>query len=155
MYYAATIMQMAGFRSHSDSTSVAMVVAMTNMVFTGVAVKMIDRVGRRRMLIVTMGAMIVGLVALGSSFAALQGVTPKQDTCEMYGSVCARCIIDERCEWSMTTDSCTLSILGGGTVSECPADQTDKPTSIILLLSLFAYVGSYALGLGYAPWVRA
>ncbi|KAI8142196.1 hypothetical protein BJV82DRAFT_669859 [Fennellomyces sp. T-0311] len=154
MYYAATIMRMAGFRDHSDSTSVAMIVAMTNMIFTGIAVKVIDRVGRRRMLIGTMGAMIIGLLALGSSFAALQGITPKQDTCDMYGDVCARCIIDERCEWSVSSGSCTSSILGNSSVlSECPADQTSRPVSIILLLSLFVYVGSYALGLGYAPWL--
>ena len=154
MYYAATIMQMAGFRDHGDSTSVAIIVALTNMVFTGIAIKLIDRIGRRRMLISTMFTMILGLAALGISFAAMQGVTPKQDSCDLYGDICARCIMDERCGWSVDTNSCSALDSGKDEyVSECPADQTDQVTSAMLLLSLFVYVGSYALGLGYAPWV--
>ncbi|KAI9270618.1 hypothetical protein BDA99DRAFT_433894 [Phascolomyces articulosus] len=154
MYYAATIMQMAGFRDHGDSTSVAIIVALTNMIFTGVAIKLIDRVGRRRILISTMFTMIVGLIALGGSFAALQGVTPKQDSCDLYGNVCSRCVLDERCGWSTDTNICVSLVLGNDEYqSECPADQTDHRTSIVLLLSLFIYVGSYALGLGYAPWL--
>ncbi|KAG2228306.1 hypothetical protein INT45_011098 [Circinella minor] len=154
MYYAATIMQMAGFRDHSDSTSVAIIVALTNMVFTAIAIKLIDRIGRRRMLITTMFTMILGLVALGISFAVLQGVTPKQNSCDLYGDICARCILDDRCGWSVDTNSCNSLGLGNDKyVSECPADQTNQNTSIVLLLSLFVYVGSYALGLGYAPWL--
>ncbi|KAI9494798.1 general substrate transporter [Zychaea mexicana] len=154
MYYAATIMQMAGFSNHADSTSVAIIVALTNMVFTAVAIKLIDRIGRRRMLISTMFTMILGLVALGGSFAALQGITPKQNSCDLYGDVCARCILDDRCGWSTETNSCTSLVLGNTAYeSECPADKTDRGTSIILLFALFVYVGSYALGLGYAPWL--
>ncbi|KAI9311414.1 general substrate transporter [Dichotomocladium elegans] len=128
MYYAATIMQMAGFRDHSDSTSAAIIVAMTNMAFTAVAIKIIDRVGRRRMLIFTMFTMALGLLLLGGSFAALQGFMPRQETCDLYGSNCAR-------------------------PTGCPAQPSDRWISGSLLVSLFIYVASYALGLGYAPWL--
>ncbi|KAI8982622.1 general substrate transporter [Pilobolus umbonatus] len=129
MYYAATILKMAGFRNHQDSTTVALIVAITNMVFTFIAVLIIDRVGRRRILILTMLSMIVCLIALGASFAIQQGgLIPRQEDCAAY--TCARCVLDDRCDWS-----------------------EDNIITLCLLLSLGAYVGSYALGLGYVPWV--
>ncbi|OAC99373.1 hypothetical protein MUCCIDRAFT_42471 [Mucor lusitanicus CBS 277.49] len=64
MYYAATILQMAGFQDHQNSTVVALIVAVTNMVFTMIAVALIDKTGRRRILITTMLSMIICLFAL-------------------------------------------------------------------------------------------
>ncbi|OAD76287.1 hypothetical protein PHYBLDRAFT_97609, partial [Phycomyces blakesleeanus NRRL 1555(-)] len=120
MYYAATILQMAGFRSNQNSTSVAIIVSVTNMVFTAVAVSVIDWAGRRRMVVITMLMMIAGLISLGATFAAQQGFIPKQDSCSGYVTHCAR---------------------------------NDKAITGILLTSLIVYVASYALGLGYAPWL--
>ncbi|KAJ8659217.1 hypothetical protein O0I10_004931 [Lichtheimia ornata] len=157
MYYAATIMQMAGFRDHGDSTTVALIVASTNMIFTAIAIKTIDRVGRRRLLVSTMFVMILGLLALGSSFASLQGLVPKQDTCDFYGSNCARCVLDERCGWLTMGDTC--SVVEGHeqdlyqSPTGCPPEFHGPVISASLLVSLFVYVASYALGLGYAPWL--
>lgn len=157
MYYAATIMQMAGFRDHGDSTSVALIVASTNMIFTAIAIKTIDRIGRRRLLVCSMFVMVLGLLALGSSFASLQGLVPKQDTCDLYGSNCARCVLDERCGWLTLGDTC--SIIDGHeqdlyqSPTGCPPEFHGPVVSTSLLVSLFVYVASYALGLGYAPWL--
>ncbi|KAI7875796.1 general substrate transporter [Lichtheimia hyalospora FSU 10163] len=157
MYYAATIMQMAGFRDHGDSTSVALIVASTNMIFTAVAIKTIDRIGRRRLLVSTMFIMILGLLALGSSFASLQGFMPKQETCESYGSNCARCVLDERCGWLTFGDTCSIIKDHEQDLYQsptgCPPEFHGPIVSMSLLVSLFVYVASYALGLGYAPWL--
>ncbi|KAF7721926.1 hypothetical protein EC973_003939, partial [Apophysomyces ossiformis] len=157
MYYAATILHMAGFRDNSNSTSVAIIVALTNMVFTAVAVVVIDRAGRRRMLVVTMLTMIVGLIALGATFAAQQGFIPKQPTCSAYASHCSRCVLDDQCGWSVSLDTC-VPILGHETdlyqsPTGCPPRSNDTAITGVLLTSLIVYVGSYALGLGYAPWL--
>lgn len=163
MYYAATILQMAGFRNHQNSTLVALIVAVTNMVFTMVAVVIIDKTGRRRILIITMICMIVSLFALGGSFAIQQeGFIPKQELCEGYTTHCYRCILDDRCGWSIDTSSCVMLlghsptdilglILSGST--SCPAKPSDGLVTFVLLFSLTCYVASYALGLGYVPWV--
>ncbi|KAI8048432.1 general substrate transporter [Thamnidium elegans] len=163
MYYAATILQMAGFRDHQNSTLVALVVAVTNMVFTMVAVVIIDKTGRRRILIITMICMIISLFILGGSFAIQQeGFIPKQGLCQGYTTHCARCILDDRCGWSIDTSLC-VSLVGhnatdilGLTLAEastCPIKSTDGLVTTVLLLSLTCYVASYALGLGYVPWV--
>ncbi|KAI8141847.1 general substrate transporter [Fennellomyces sp. T-0311] len=157
MYYAATILRMAGFRDHQNSTTVAIIVSATNMVFTAVAVGLIDRVGRRRMLVVTILIMIAGLIALGGTFAAQQGFITKQDMCEGYTTHCARCVNDDLCGWSISQDKCMpLAVLGDDlfvSPTGCPTKSNDKAITGVLLTFLIVYVAGYALGLGYAPWV--
>ncbi|KAI9499214.1 general substrate transporter [Zychaea mexicana] len=158
MYYAATILRMAGFRDHQNSTTVAIIVSATNMVFTAVAITMIDKVGRRRLLVVTMLIMIAGLIALGATFAAQQGFITKQDLCSGYTTHCARCINDDRCGWSISQDQCMpLDVLGTTDLYQsstgCPPKSNDTAITGVLLAFLIVYVAGYALGLGYAPWV--
>ncbi|KAI8877626.1 general substrate transporter [Backusella circina FSU 941] len=157
MYYAATILQMAGFRSSEGSTSVSIIVAATNMVFTIVAVFIIDRIGRRKMLLITMVTMIAGLLALGATFAAQQGFVTLQPTCAGYSGNCARCVLDDNCGWSISQDVC-IPISGNendifASSTGCPSQSRDKPITGVLLTFLIVYVASYALGLGYIPWV--
>ncbi|RCH81887.1 myo-inositol transporter [Rhizopus azygosporus] len=158
MYYAATILKMAGFRSNEGSTSVAIIVAAANMVFTAIAVFVIDKLGRRKMLLITMLCMIGGLIALGASFAAQQGFVTKQSDCALYSSNCARCVLDEACGWSASGNQCVtlentnpLDILK--TPTGCPFEPRDRAITGVLLTFLIVYVGSYALGLGYIPWL--
>ncbi|KAL9551619.1 hypothetical protein MBANPS3_004173 [Mucor bainieri] len=161
MYYAATILQMAGFQDHQNSTVVALIVAVTNMLFTMIAVALIDRTGRRRILVMTMLSMIVCLFALGGSFAVQQGgFIPRQDACVDYTSHCARCVLDDRCGWSTDQNSCvpmsnatTTAMLSAATSATCPAKASDGLITFMLLFSLTAYVASYATGLGYIPWI--
>ncbi|KAI7854843.1 general substrate transporter [Circinella umbellata] len=158
MYYAATILRMAGFRDHQNSTTVAIIVSATNMVFTGVAIGLIDRVGRRRMLVVTILIMVAGLIALGGTFAAQQGFITKQDLCSGYTTHCARCVNDDNCGWSISQDVCMpLGVLGDTDLYQsstgCPPQSSDKTITGVLLTFLIVYVAGYALGLGYAPWV--
>lgn len=157
MYYAATILKMAGFRSNQGSTSVAIIVSATNMVFTAVAISVIDKVGRRKMLLITMVTMVAGLIALGASFAAQQGFVTQQDLCGGYSSHCARCVLDDRCGWSISQNMCIFQeghledILQTNT--GCPSEAKDKAITGVLLTFLIVYVASYALGLGYIPWL--
>ncbi|EPB89902.1 hypothetical protein HMPREF1544_03285 [Mucor circinelloides 1006PhL] len=154
MYYAATILQMAGFQDHQNSTVVALIVAVTNMVFTMIAVALIDKTGRRRILVMTMLSMIVCLFALGGSFAVQQGgFIPRQDACVDYTSHCSRCILDDRCGWSTDQNTCVPLSNAMMLSTTCPEKATDGLITFILLFSLTAYVASYATGLGYIPWI--
>ena len=156
MYYAATILQMAGFKSHQNSTSVALIVAVTNMVFTLLAVRLIDKSGRRRILLTTMVCMILCLLVLGAAFAVQQqGLIPQQSQCLAYGSNCARCLLDDRCGWTDKDQTCIdrRSIQSLVLADTCPRRSMDGLVTAILLTSLTSFVASYALGLGYVPWV--
>lgn len=69
MYFSATIFTLVGFKS---PTLTSLTVAVTNFIFTLVALGLIDRIGRRRILLLSLPFMILGLLlsALGFSFLA-------------------------------------------------------------------------------------
>lgn len=72
MYFSATIFAGIGFRS---PTAVAMVVAGTNAAGAAFAFHLIDRVGRRRMLLVSLAGMSAGLSLCALGFLALPDLT--------------------------------------------------------------------------------
>ena len=66
MYFSATIFAMIGFE---NPTATSMFVAGTNLVFTFVAFGLIDRVGRRKILLGSIPGMILGLLLSAFAFA--------------------------------------------------------------------------------------
>ncbi|GJN83850.1 hypothetical protein PLIIFM63780_007401 [Purpureocillium lilacinum] len=70
MYFSATIFMLVGFES---PTLTSLVVAVTNFFFTLAALGLIDRIGRRRILLCSIPFMIMGLLfaAFGFSFLSL------------------------------------------------------------------------------------
>ena len=68
IYYAPTIFQFAGFGSANAAIFATVGVGVVNVLATLVAVWLIDRVGRRPLLLVGEAGMMVSLVALGIGF---------------------------------------------------------------------------------------
>ncbi len=68
IYYAPTILKLTGLSNGSAITQ-ALSVGITNVIFTIVAILILDKVGRRALLIVGTIGCIVALVALGVFFA--------------------------------------------------------------------------------------
>lgn len=69
MYFSATIFMLLGFTS---PTLTSMSVAITNFIFTGVALLVIDRIGRRRILLYSIPFMIGGLVLSAWGFSRMK-----------------------------------------------------------------------------------
>lgn len=65
MYFSATIFETVGFK---NSTAVSIIIAATNFVFTGVALCIIDLVGRRRILVWAIPGMCGSLVLCAIAF---------------------------------------------------------------------------------------
>jgi MFS transporter, SP family, solute carrier family 2 (myo-inositol transporter), member 13 len=66
MYFSATIFTLVGFKS---PTLTSLVVAVTNFVFTLLALGLIDRIGRRRILLYSLPFMIIGLLLSAFGFS--------------------------------------------------------------------------------------
>jgi SP family myo-inositol transporter-like MFS transporter 13 len=64
MYYSATIFALVNFK---NPTATALLIALTNFLFTLIAFGVIDRIGRRRVLLISIPFMSIGLFI--SSFA--------------------------------------------------------------------------------------
>lgn len=65
MYFSATVFETIGFK---NSTAVSLIVAGTNFIFTSIAFFVIDRVGRRRILLIGVTGMILSLVMCAVAF---------------------------------------------------------------------------------------
>jgi sugar porter (SP) family MFS transporter len=69
IYYSPTILKFTGL-SADQSITQALSVGITNVVFTVAAILMLDRVGRRKLLLVGTVGLTVALVVLGAFFAS-------------------------------------------------------------------------------------
>jgi MFS family permease len=69
IYYAPTIMQETGL-SAGNSIFYSLFIGIINLAMTIVSLRLIDRVGRRPLLLVSLAGMLVSLVLLGLSFVA-------------------------------------------------------------------------------------
>jgi SP family galactose:H+ symporter-like MFS transporter len=69
IYYAPTIMQLAGIPTASGAILATAGIGIVNVVMTVVAMLLLDRVGRRPLLLGGMAVMAVALFALGLAFA--------------------------------------------------------------------------------------
>ncbi|HTZ87445.1 MAG TPA: sugar porter family MFS transporter [Solirubrobacteraceae bacterium] len=83
IYYAPTILKFTGLSTNSAITQ-ALSVGITNLVFTIVAVLLLDRVGRRALLIVGTSGCVLSLAMLGVFFAS-NGL---QDSASWVALVC-------------------------------------------------------------------
>lgn len=72
LYYAATIFQSAGFSGASDATRVSILLGLLKLIMTGVAVLVVDRLGRRPLLIGGVSGITVALFLLSSYYTLLK-----------------------------------------------------------------------------------
>lgn len=76
MYFSATIFALVGFNA---PTLASLSVAVTNFLLTIVAFVLIDRVGRRRILLLSIPIMIAGLVLCALAFNFIHLPTPRDE----------------------------------------------------------------------------
>jgi SP family myo-inositol transporter-like MFS transporter 13 len=124
MYFSATIFAMIGFR---NPTATSLVIASTNFIFTLATFHYIDRVGRRRILLLSIPVMVFGLALCAIAFKFVH--LPTQDS----------------------TSTVTLFLR-----SISPRKEgTEGAWPVLIVLSMIIYVASYALGLGCVPWQQS
>ncbi|KAH3816091.1 proton myo-inositol cotransporter-like [Dreissena polymorpha] len=180
MYYSATIIKMSGIRNQTDAIWLAAGTAGVNFVFTIVALFLVERLGRRKLIISSLFGVWVSLVvlAIGFQLAAFNSppVTvsePGDGFCHGY-TWCEGCIENTKCGFCYNdfghgpvNGSC-LPIDGENTghssVGQCNAttgDETDLiyayqycPTdySWMGIAGLGLYLMFFAPGMGPMPW---
>ncbi|OKJ68721.1 sugar porter family MFS transporter [Streptomyces sp. CB02460] len=72
IYYAPTIIQQTGLNA-SNSIFYSVFIGLINLVMTLVAIKLVDRAGRRPMVLVSLGLMAVSIFMLGLAFVVDMG----------------------------------------------------------------------------------
>ncbi|KAF8457054.1 general substrate transporter [Kalaharituber pfeilii] len=85
MYFSATIFSLIGF---SNPTATSMIIAATNLTFTLLAFTLIDRIGRRRILLLSIPGMILGLAICAVAFDHLPTTAaPDAPPPERFGAI--------------------------------------------------------------------
>ena len=122
-YYSASIIQMAGF-SDKDSIWLAAIPAFGNFIFTIVGLLLVDRIGRRKLLLGSMAGVTVCLALLGASFYTMDRLSIRahpysMDQCNFDS--CAACVGNSNCGFcaqdingSYTNGTCSQAEFRGG-----------------------------------------
>jgi MFS transporter, SP family, solute carrier family 2 (myo-inositol transporter), member 13 len=126
MYFSATIFSLLNF---SSPTLTSLSIAVTNFTFTLLAFTLIDRVGRRRILLYTLPIMILALLICGLAFSFMD-LRPGHQKHR-----------------------------AASPASDSPGhpDPNTRPLffPVMILISLILYVSAYATGLGNVPWQQS
>ena len=98
-YYGASILQMAGF-SDQDAIWLATIPGGTNFVFTIVGLVLVDRIGRRKLLIGSICGVIFSMILLSVTFFlmdhfSLPSVPYTDSSCSYHQ--CAACVANSEC----------------------------------------------------------
>ncbi|KAL5568224.1 hypothetical protein UlMin_024799 [Ulmus minor] len=75
LYYAASIFQTAGFSAASDATRASILIGVLKLITTGVAVLVVDKIGRRPLLLGGVSGIVISLFLLGSYYLFLDNVS--------------------------------------------------------------------------------
>ncbi|KAK1306796.1 D-xylose-proton symporter-like 2 [Acorus calamus] len=74
LYYAASILKSAGFSAASDATRVSVLLGLLKLIMTGVAVLVVDRLGRRPLLLGGVSGIAISLFLLASYYTLLKSI---------------------------------------------------------------------------------
>ncbi|KAF9637156.1 putative mfs myo-inositol protein [Lasiodiplodia theobromae] len=128
MYFSATIFALVGFR---NPTLTSLSIALTNFAFTLVAFHSIDRIGRRRILLLSVPVMVVGLAMCSVAFNFLDLPDDQEESASSVAAMVVRRAVEEA---------------DGGSSSLW---------AVMILLAMIVYVASYAVGMGNVPWQQS
>jgi MFS transporter, SP family, solute carrier family 2 (myo-inositol transporter), member 13 len=68
MYYSPTIVQLAGFASNNTAMALSLITSGLNAIGSVVSMFFVDRIGRRRLMLISLVGIIVWLAVLGGTF---------------------------------------------------------------------------------------
>ncbi|KAL6197831.1 hypothetical protein ACLB2K_027624 [Fragaria x ananassa] len=135
MYYSPSIVQFAGFASNQTAMALSLVTSGLNVVGTLISMCLVDRYGRRRLMIISMFGIISCLIVLAGVFyyAAAHSPTLAPGAClAASDQIKGQCRGEHRVWYS----------------KGCPSK-----IGILAVILLGLYIIVYAPGMGTIPWI--
>nr|AAF91431.1 putative Na+/myo-inositol symporter [Mesembryanthemum crystallinum] len=182
MYYSPTIIQLAGFASNSTALALSLVTSGLNAVGSIVSMMFVDRFGRRRLMIISMFAIITCLVVLSGLFYGAAQAAPKisqlesshfgaNSTCPAFASAtspdrwnCMTCLKASDCAFCSNSASefhpgacvAQTSTMKNACLGEKRIYFTEGCPSkfgFMAIIVLGLYIITYSPGMGTVPWI--
>ncbi|KAK4398849.1 Inositol transporter 4 [Sesamum angolense] len=174
MYYSPTIVQLAGFASNSTALALSLITSGLNAVGSIVSMAFVDRVGRRRLMIISMFGIIICLLALATMFYEASDHAPpvssleslhfgRNATCASFLQAslpsnwnCMKCL---KASSDCVSPGACLAVTDA-VKGMCRGEQRTWYTKgcpskfgFFAVLVLALYIISYSPGMGTAPWI--
>jgi len=143
IYYAPKIFQFAGVTSSSAAIFATLLVGVVNVVFTVVAILLLDRVGRRPLLLVGLAGMVSSLVLLGVSFylTSLLGVLGDLATVGLMVYVASFAIGLGPVFWLLVSEIYPLKVRGLAMSIASEANWGSNLIVALTFLTLIQFIG--------------
>lgn len=121
-YYSPTILKMAGVVDNHAAIGFGALIAFGNFIFTLIGMYFVEKSGRRKLILVSLGGVIVSLVVLGAAFFVANRTSPVayspvvnfsestgaclaySDSCRSWSN-CDDCAIDDHCHYCLFNGS--------------------------------------------------
>eukprot|EP00892_Ulva_mutabilis_P007815 jgi/Ulvmu1/5405/UM022_0200.1 len=170
MYFTPVILQMAGFHNRQQALLLSCFPAAVNTAGTIIGMQLVERMGRRRLLLGSLIGVVISLIALSIPFAASGKATvvpiPPPDsrqTCSTPNITSCHGCLDALCTFCSSPDGASDN--GGwcikpdfqGTCQQhgmaAYQEACPNPYSSALLGCLMMYLLAFSVGMGPLPWV--
>ncbi|GAB5034470.1 solute carrier family 2 (facilitated glucose transporter) member 13 [Nannochloropsis oceanica] len=178
MYYSASIYNMAGF---SDTASIWLAGFTALAQFVGMLANMalVEKWGRRTLVLTSLSLVMISLVAIGASFylamassAAVKVVDPMCATVSnifvgaFQVTTCFQCVENAACGFCPSLEACMSGNKTMDTMESCPVSNgggrgmeggwtygvCENPYGYMSVASMVLYLFTFGLGMGAMPW---
>jgi len=157
-FYAPMIFEQTGIGTDA-SFSQAILVGVINLVFTIFAIWLVDRVGRKPLLIFGLSGMAISMFVLSAGFgnATYQLTENSIQKCASFADYNQMQVLKNKVFQSdLEFNSAVKSLLGEQTFKEHQSDFVSKAISInpwLVLSGILGFVASFAISIGPVMWV--
>ncbi|KAJ2056726.1 hypothetical protein GGI17_006044 [Coemansia sp. S146] len=157
-YFSVYLFKILGLTKTHASQLPIILLGLVQFLAAAASLGIIDRLGRKRLLLISTISMAAGLVVLGGSFVAITGFDQvNKSSCVGY-TRCGSCLLDTACGWETQTGLCLsrqpLLSSSSHLSYSCPMDTVrSRAGSWLAVASIIFSLGAFSLGLGSIPWV--
>lgn len=163
-YFSVYLFKVIGMGSGNGMSRLMIVMlGVTQFLASIASLAVIDRLGRKKLLLLSTVSMAVGLVILGGSSVSITGFEQiNKPACSDYQR-CGSCLLDTRCGWHAESSICMSQYSVSSVANSNHALQLSESCSMntvnsrigswLAVTTLLISLGSFSLGLGSVPWV--
>lgn len=157
-FYAPMIFEQTGIGQDASFIQ-AIIIGLTNLVFTVVAILFVDRLGRKPLLIFGIAGIFLSMFLLGSSFRSAEytlSAESIQELSSVKGYEQLATIQDETFESDLDFKRAISEVLGEKTATEHQGTIISKAIDInpwLVLIGIIGFVASFAVSLGPVMWI--
>jgi len=157
-FYAPMIFEQTGIGTDA-SFSQAILIGIINLVFTIIAIGLIDKIGRRPLLITGVAAIVVSMFVLSTSFSSATYMLDKTDVLELPVEI-NKADLESITDVLYTSDvkfkNAIKLAIGEDLASQFEGAIIKKAinaNSVLILIGILGFVAAFAISLGPVMWV--